>query len=128
MIEETNAACRLVDRREVLTVLVSGLLAPAVACRPSPSQRSVASASIDWPFETIRDVAPRIASGDVSPVDLTDRLLERIATVDRSLKSYATVTADQAMAMARVAETEIRAGRYRGPLHGVPIAVKDLCY
>jgi amidase len=129
MVEEPrSAACALVDRREVLTILVSALLAPAAACRPSPAQRSVASASVDLPFETIRDVAPRIASGDVSSVDLTGRLLERIATVDRSLKSYATVTADQAMAMARAADTDIRAGRYRGPLHGVPIAVKDLCY
>ena len=61
-------------------------------------------------------------------MDLTQRLLERIAKVDATLKSYATITADQAIAAARVAEEEIRAGKYRGPLHGVPVAVKDLCY
>jgi amidase len=129
MREETRpGASRLLDRREVLTVLVAGLLAPAVACRPSPSQRTVAFDSSDLPFQSILDVAPRIASGDLSPVDLAQRLLTRIGDVDRTLKSYATVTADQAMAMAHAAETEIRAGKYRGPLHGVPIALKDLCY
>ena len=55
-------------------------------------------------------------------------MLDRIAKVDPLLKSYATVMGEQALATARAAEREIRAGRYRGPLHGVPIAVKDLCY
>ena len=55
-------------------------------------------------------------------------MLDRIATVDRGLKSYATVMREEALAAARAAEQEIRAGRYRGPLHGVPVAVKDLCY
>ena len=48
--------------------------------------------------------------------------------MDGRLQSYVTVMADQAIASARRADAEIRAGRYRGPLHGVPIAVKDLCY
>ena len=55
-------------------------------------------------------------------------MLDRIAKVDATLKSYATVMAEQALAAARSAEQEIQAGKYRGPLHGVPIAVKDLCY
>jgi amidase len=55
-------------------------------------------------------------------------MLGRIATVDRGLKSYATVMREEALAAARTADQEIRAGRYRGPLHGVPVAVKDLCY
>jgi amidase len=54
--------------------------------------------------------------------------LDRIAHVDGYLKSYATVTPEQALTDARTAEREIRAGKYRGPLHGVPIGVKDLCY
>src|SRR5262245_59921845 len=55
-------------------------------------------------------------------------MLDRIARVDRELKSYASVMPEQALADARRAEDEIKAGRHRGPLHGVPIAVKDLCY
>jgi amidase len=55
-------------------------------------------------------------------------MLDRIARVDGNLKSYATVMSDQALADARAAEQEIQSGKYRGPLHGVPVAVKDLCY
>jgi amidase len=55
-------------------------------------------------------------------------MLDRIGAVDARLSSYATVMAEQAMAAAAEAEREINAGKYRGPLHGVPIAVKDLCY
>ena len=73
-------------------------------------------------------MAKRLAARDLSPVELTQQLLERIAALDGTLKSYATVMRDQALADARRAEQEITAGRYRGPLHGVPIAVKDLCY
>ncbi len=64
----------------------------------------------------------------MSPVALTRQMLDRIAALDTRLASYATVMADQAMAAATEAEREIAAGKYRGPLHGVPIAVKDLCY
>ena len=55
-------------------------------------------------------------------------MLDRVAAVDRKLKSYVTVTPDRALAAARRAEAEIQSGRYRGPLHGMPIGVKDLCY
>jgi amidase len=55
-------------------------------------------------------------------------MLVRISTVDPALKSYATVMGEQAIADAQKAAAEIAAGRYRGPLHGVPIGIKDLCY
>jgi amidase len=76
----------------------------------------------------LTEVARRIRAGALSPVALTRALLERIEKVDGTLKSYATVTADLAMKQAQQAEAEIKRGAYRGPLHGVPIAVKDLCY
>ena len=79
-------------------------------------------------YATIEALAPRIASGDLSPVELTQMQLDRIETADGRLKSYATVMADSALAEAQQAADEIAAGNYRGPLHGVPIAVKDLCY
>ena len=79
-------------------------------------------------FKTIAEVASLIETKQLSPVELTEAILGRIESVDGQHKSYATVMADQAMASARAAETEILAGRYSGPLHGVPIAVKDLCF
>ncbi|MBM3621054.1 MAG: amidase [Alphaproteobacteria bacterium] len=69
-----------------------------------------------------------IAARKLSSVELTTAMLERIAALDPKLHAYATVTADLALRQAKAADAEIAAGRARGPLHGVPIAVKDLCY
>ncbi len=82
----------------------------------------------DLHYQTILGLSSQIKSGDLSPVTLTETLLARIEALDGKLKSYATVTAESALAEARTAEAEIAAGRHRGPLHGIPIAVKDLCY
>ncbi len=82
----------------------------------------------DLAYATIEELAPRIASGELSPIDLTQAQLDRIAAADARLQSYATVMADSAIAEARRAQDEINGGRYRGPLHGIPVAVKDLCY
>lgn len=79
-------------------------------------------------FQTITTLAPLLQKRRLSPVEVTQALLQRITQLDGHLKSYATVMAEQALNAARLAEQEISAGRYRGPLHGVPIAVKDLCY
>ncbi|PKB80737.1 MAG: amidase [SAR202 cluster bacterium Io17-Chloro-G9] len=79
-------------------------------------------------FKTLTEVAGMIESRQVSPVAVTETILKRIEELDGRYKSYATVMADHAMAAARAAETEIIAGRYLGPLHGIPIAVKDLCF
>ena len=79
-------------------------------------------------YQTIAEVGARLQSRELSPVELTSAILERIETLDGNLKSYATVMADSALASARTAEREIAAGNYRGGLHGVPIAVKDLCF
>ena len=80
----------------------------------------------DFAFAGIAELAPRIAAGEVSPVALTEAALARIETHDAALNAFVTVTGDQALATARAAETEVAQGRVRGPLHGVPLAVKDL--
>ncbi len=80
------------------------------------------------PYMALTDVAAGIKSGALSPVTLTETMLARIAAVDSELHSYLSVTSDSALAQARQAESEIRAGRYRGPLHGMPIAIKDLFF
>ena len=79
-------------------------------------------------FKTITEVSELIKAKHVSPVEVTAAILDRIDQLDSHLKSYATVMAEHAMMAARKAETEITAGTYRGPLHGVPVAVKDLCF
>ena len=79
-------------------------------------------------FKTVSEVAALIESKELSPVELTEAMINRIESLDGQYKSYATVTADHAKASAQAAEKEILAGRYLGPLHGVPIAVKDLCF
>lgn len=78
-------------------------------------------------FSLMTEVADSISLGDVSPTLLCAEMLARIETYDATLASYTTVTGEAAMAAATVAEQEIAAGLRRGPLHGVPIAVKDLC-
>ena len=79
-------------------------------------------------FKTITQVASLIESKQLSPVELTEAMLARIDTLDGGYLSYATVMADAATTSARAAEAAISAGDYLGPLHGVPIAVKDLCF
>lgn len=80
----------------------------------------------DWHYETLTETADAIRSRTVSPVELTNALLNRIAVLDPQLRAYATVTPELALAQARRAEAEIAEGRYRGPLHGIPIALKDI--
>ena len=80
------------------------------------------------PFLSATELAGLLRAREVSPVEVTEAYLERIPQVDPQLNSYITVTAEQAMADARQAEQEIATGAYRGPLHGVPVAVKDQFY
>jgi amidase len=82
----------------------------------------------DLHFKTLTEVASLIRHGNISVVELTGAILDRIKSLDDILKSYATVMADQALIAAEKADRDIAAGRYLGPLHGVPIAVKDLCF
>lgn len=79
-------------------------------------------------YAGLTEVAALIKCGDLSPVELTQRMLNRITTVDANLHSYITVMAEQALAAAQRAEQDIAAGNYRGALHGIPVAVKDLAY
>ena len=81
--------------------------------------------SNELPFLSATELAELIRTRGVSPVEATEAYLSRIEQVDPSLNAYITVTANRARAEARQAEAEIATGHYRGPLHGVPVAVKD---
>jgi aspartyl-tRNA(Asn)/glutamyl-tRNA(Gln) amidotransferase subunit A len=74
----------------------------------------------------IRQLAPLLQRKEISPLEITRICLERIEKLNPALNAFITVTADSALAEARRAETEIGRGEWRGPLHGVPLAIKDL--
>jgi aspartyl-tRNA(Asn)/glutamyl-tRNA(Gln) amidotransferase subunit A len=77
-------------------------------------------------FASIAELAPRLAAKEISPVELTELALARIERLDGRLNSFITVMADSARQAARAAEAAIMAGDLRGPLQGIPVAVKDL--
>ena len=79
----------------------------------------------ELPFLTATQLSKLIETKEVSPVEATEAYLDRIQEVDPKLNSYITVTGEQALEAARQAEQEIATGMHRGPLHGVPVAVKD---
>jgi len=80
----------------------------------------------DLAFASAAELARLIAGKQVSPVEVVRSQLERITSLDGSLKSFITVTAEAAMTAAREAEAAVLAGRPLGPLHGVPLGLKDL--
>jgi len=77
-------------------------------------------------YLTIAEAARLIETRDLSPVALLDSRLERISRLDGRLHSFIRVLADDARKEARAADAEIAAGRYKGPLHGIPIGLKDI--
>lgn len=80
----------------------------------------------DLHFLELTELAACIKAREISPLEVARAQLDRIAALDGELGSYVHVMADAAMAQAEIAQAEIAAGRYRGPLHGVPVALKDL--
>jgi amidase len=102
----------------ILATSVSGLMA---------QDRKVADKD-ELHFLSLMELAKRIRSRELSPVEITQAQLARIESLDSKLNAYVCVMREQALAQARKAETEIAAGHYKGPLHGVPVAVKDLFF
>lgn len=81
----------------------------------------------DLPFATAAEIATAYRARTLSPVEVTKAMLDRIARLDGRLHSFVTVTPEIALAQARAAEAEFARGQFRGPMHGVPIGIKDLC-
>jgi hypothetical protein len=82
--------------------------------------------SEDILFLSVTELAKRIRARQLSPVELTESYLDRSRGIGPKLNAYATLTPDLALQQARAAEKEIAAGKYRGSLHGIPYAAKDL--
>ena len=111
-----------ISRRDVLAAAAAGaaLVAGAGAnAQPKPSQAD------ELTRLTIAEAGKRIAARTLSPVDLTRAYLERIEKLNPRVNAYITVTADAALAQARALEAELASGKNRGPLHGIPIGLKD---
>ena len=82
----------------------------------------------DLHYMSITDAAALIQQGKLSPVELTRAYLDRIDALNGRLGAYITVMGDSALAQARRAEQVIRDGDYRGPMHGIPVGIKDIIY
>jgi aspartyl-tRNA(Asn)/glutamyl-tRNA(Gln) amidotransferase subunit A len=80
----------------------------------------------DISFLPLSELAKRIESKKISPVEVTQHFLQRSEKLGPRFNAYARLTPETAMEQARAAEKEIRSGHYRGPLHGIPYAAKDL--
>jgi aspartyl-tRNA(Asn)/glutamyl-tRNA(Gln) amidotransferase subunit A len=107
-----------ISRRDLMTAAAASAVLATTRAAAQPRSDDLTKLSID-------DASRRIAARELSPVDLTRAYLERIERVEPRVNAYITVTAERALDAARAAERELAAGRSRGPLHGIPIALKD---
>ncbi|HEV7822797.1 MAG TPA: amidase family protein, partial [Burkholderiales bacterium] len=80
----------------------------------------------DLHYLTLAQAAELIRARKLSPLEYTESLIKRIETFEPQLNAFITRTFDLARTQARAAEADIAAGRYRGPLHGIPFALKDI--
>lgn len=96
----------------------STLVIPPLAAAPTPEQERLARLSL-------ADAAAEIRSGKTTATQITEAVLARIEVYNPKLDAFITVMKEQALAQAKVLDAEAKAGKFRGPLHGVPIALKD---
>src|SRR5262247_2032426 len=105
------------SRREFVA---AGLAAAAWSTVPV-----LAAVPSDLATLTLKQASDLLRRRDASPVDLTQACLNRIDKYNKSINAFITVTREQALATAREMEAEQKSGKWRGPLHGIPIALKD---
>lgn len=99
---------------------------PRVTVRQSPTSLQGAPKGEDLAFASVRSLGELLRSRKISSVELTELYLERLRRYGEKLLCVVTLTPELAMKQAATADEEIRAGKYRGPLHGIPCGVKDL--
>jgi aspartyl-tRNA(Asn)/glutamyl-tRNA(Gln) amidotransferase subunit A len=113
--DQTNHGAPGITRRSLIAGAAAALL----------SSTSYQGQPTDLTALSIDELGRRIRSRQLSPVELTRAYLSRIEKFNPGINAYITVTADQALTQARALEAEMMRGRNRGPLHGIPIALKD---
>ncbi len=111
-------------RRDFLKATAGAYAAAALGAGAVAAQAPAAADEIA--MLSLADASDLVRRKKVSPVDLTRACLGRVGRLNPRLNAFITVTADRALADARVAEREIVNGQWRGPLHGIPVALKDL--
>src|SRR5664280_281137 len=106
----------------------AGTLIPriAIGAAPAGGEAQPVANNASLSSLTLSEAAELVHSKKISPVELTKACLGRIEQLNPKLNAFITVTADSALVDARAAEAEIQRGRWKGPLHGIPIALKDL--
>ena len=119
---------------ELSTAALTGLATAPVGATTEgewpqrPASATTAGAGIDLPALTIVDAARQISKRQLSPVELTQAVLARVEALNPKVGAFITVAGEHALTAARAAEREIQRGNYRGPLHGIPVGVKDTYY
>jgi aspartyl-tRNA(Asn)/glutamyl-tRNA(Gln) amidotransferase subunit A len=121
---------RLSRREFVKTALAGAVAGSFIRIGQATAQAKIAppshAATGDLTKLTLSEASGLVRIGKVSPVELTHACLGRIEQFNPKLNAFITVTADAALAQAREAESDIQRGRWKGPLHGIPIGLKDL--
>jgi aspartyl-tRNA(Asn)/glutamyl-tRNA(Gln) amidotransferase subunit A len=112
------------DRRDFFKVTAGAYAAAALSAHAQAAQRS--RRPDDLTGLSLWDASELVRTGKVSPVELTNACLARVERLNPSLNAFITVTGEQAQAAAKAAQTEIANKKWRGRLHGIPIALKDL--
>jgi len=108
----------------VAATRVAGVASTQADGRPAPRTATV-NASEALAGLTLAEASARLRTGAVTSVDLVNACLARIDVYNPKINAFITVTREQALARARALDAEQRAGKVRGPLHGIPIALKD---
>ncbi len=118
-----------ISRRKAIGLLGLGSLAIALPFGCSNKSSTIGSLANDpLHYRTIVEISKMIKSKEISSVELTQLMLDRIEEVDTKLNSFITVMKQSALTRAMELDNELESGKYRGPLHGIPIAIKDLLY
>ena len=117
------------SRRKALGLLGLGTLAIQLpmACNGWQSNKEALEKELVY-YKTISEISKMIKSGEITSTELCQLMLNRIAMVDKKLNSYLIIFNEEALAAAAKLDKELAYGKYRGPLHGIPVAVKDLLY
>ncbi len=125
MKEKEESGCSRRTFVKSLSATAVALMSGIGNARPMEGQAAGAQAS-DATWLSLSEASRLVRDKKISPVELTQSCLKRIERLNPKLNAFITVTAESALAQAHEAESEIKGGHWRGPLHGIPIALKDL--
>jgi len=126
MAENDESGCSRRTFVKSLSVTAVTLMSGIGSARPMESQAAGVAPASDATWLSLSEASRLVRDKKISPVELTKSCLNRIERLNPKLNAFITVTAESALAEAREAEAEIQRGHWHGPLHGVPIALKDL--